>query len=149
MTQAATLIDRRPARRTCTLFALTLILLGVTLTLPVGALAFTSSGMGGWHAQNAIAAGSSASLGSVTFVDAEHGWVVGSSYSDASSDYAPVILSTSDAGATWNAKDAGTWRWRGVSGCASTLCRASAESTIRRQETHSRARTQESSQEAQ
>ena len=107
MTQAATLIDRRPARRTCTFFALTLILLGVTLTLPVGALAFTSSGMGGWRAQNASAAGSSASLGSVTFVDAEHGWALGGSFSEGYSGYTPVILSTSDGGATWHAQDSG------------------------------------------
>ena len=41
----------------------------------------------------------------MTFVDAEHGWAVGSS--SGGSDISPLILATSDGGVTWNTQDAG------------------------------------------
>ena len=84
----------------------TLILLGLGLALPMGASALRASSGSGWHAQNASAAGSDASLNSVYFADAAHGWAVGNS--QGVSGYAPVILATTDGGATWGAQDSGS-----------------------------------------
>jgi len=96
----------------------TLILLGLGLALPLSALALRASGTAGWHAENASAAGSGAGLSSVSFADATHGWAVGSS-TDASYSSTPVILATTDGGATWNAEDAG---YAGSAASLSSVC---------------------------
>ena len=78
-----------------------LILVGLGLALPVCALALRASDGGGWHVERA-SAGSNASLDSVTFIDANHGWAVGYDFGANGA----IILATSDGGATWSAQDA-------------------------------------------
>ena len=84
----------------------TLMLFALGTALPVSASALRASGGSGWHAQNASAAGSDASLNAVYFADAAHGWAVGNS--QGVSGYAPVILATTDGGATLGAQDSGS-----------------------------------------
>ena len=78
----------------------TLILFSLGRGSPRGRFGPSASGGSGWHAQNASAAGSDASLNSVCFADATHGWAVGSAANGA------VILATTDGGATWVARNA-------------------------------------------
>ncbi|MEI6727391.1 MAG: hypothetical protein WCN81_14360 [Actinomycetes bacterium] len=59
-----------------------------------------------WKTQVASSAVSSATLASVTSSDAMHAWAVGYRPVGAGLPPAPVILATSDGGATWNAQDA-------------------------------------------
>ena len=72
----------------------------------------TSDGGTAWQAQDGSSAGSNAGLTSVTFVDAMHGWAVGMDEGDVTSP--PVIIATTDGGATWEAQDtsgAGVHAW--------------------------------------
>lgn len=59
-----------------------------------------------WEAQDTSSAGSTGEheLNSVAFVDTEHGWAVG--YEASSATFAPIVLATSDGGASWKAQDA-------------------------------------------
>ena len=66
----------------------------------------TTDGGAIWNAVNTGDAGSTARLSSISFVDAEHGWAVGSSYDDVSGTLSPLVLATSDGGATWHAQNA-------------------------------------------
>jgi photosystem II stability/assembly factor-like uncharacterized protein len=69
----------------------------------------TSDGGATWNVQDAGAVARRAVLGTVTFVDVARGWAVGRSMkkeSDGSVTYSPLILATSDGGATWTAQDA-------------------------------------------
>jgi len=54
-----------------------------------------------WKAQDSSSAVTGAKLNSVSFVDAKHGWAVGTD-----ANYGPVILATTDGGANWKAQDA-------------------------------------------
>ena len=67
----------------------------------------TTDGGVTWSAQNAGIAGTDARLSSITFADAQHGWAVGSVYDDSAGTLSPLILATTDAGATWYAQNAG------------------------------------------
>jgi len=88
----------RRRRSALALLALALALALATLAaLPAGALAFISTGDGGWFWQNPLPQGND--LTSVTFTDSSHGWAVGE---------AGTILATSDGGATWNGQSSGT-----------------------------------------
>lgn len=72
-----------------------------------GALILATTDAGGtWKAQNASAAGSTADLASVSFVDANDGWAVGNSHGSSGNPIGPVILATTDGGTTWAAQDA-------------------------------------------
>jgi photosystem II stability/assembly factor-like uncharacterized protein len=57
----------------------------------------TTDGGATWRAQDAGAAGHDATLNSADFVGATHGWAVGVG---GGSDYPPIILATSDSGAS-------------------------------------------------
>ena len=84
--------DRPPARRLISgLGTLTLLLLGVALALPAGALAAA-----GWNPQSS---GTSESLASVAFTSVNDGWAVGSG---------GTILHTTNGGATWAKQPSGT-----------------------------------------
>ena len=67
----------------------------------VPVLLATSDGGITWNARDVSSAGSDASLNSISFVDAQHGWAVGSTYDD-SIGSAPLVLATSDGGITWD-----------------------------------------------
>ena len=69
-------------------------------------LATTDGGVT-WSAQDAGLAGGDAILSSVAFIDAEHGWAVGASFTSEPIGDSPLILATSDGGATWDAQDPG------------------------------------------
>jgi photosystem II stability/assembly factor-like uncharacterized protein len=71
----------------------------------------TSDGGATWKAQDASDAGSGSLLLSVSFVDALHGWAVGTK--PQSGHEAPIILATSDSGAIWKAQDASSAGTRG------------------------------------
>jgi photosystem II stability/assembly factor-like uncharacterized protein len=73
-------------------------------TAPV--IVATSDGGATWKAQDAISAGSSTQLRSVTFADAMHGWAAGVQGEDSSTASVPIILATSDGGTTWKKQDA-------------------------------------------
>jgi photosystem II stability/assembly factor-like uncharacterized protein len=60
-----------------------------------------------WSARDLSMAGSGASLSSISFVDAMHGWAVGSSY-DQTAGFSPFVLATGDGGATWNVQSIDT-----------------------------------------
>ena len=60
----------------------------------------TADGGATWTRQDVSAAGSGASLSSICFVDASHGWAVG--HSSDGYDMWPLILATTDGGVTWN-----------------------------------------------
>ena len=65
-----------------------------------GSIIATTDGGASWSTEDSGYAASDAILSSVCFVDADHGWAVGSD------DSAAVIVATTDGGATWNAQDA-------------------------------------------
>ncbi len=65
----------------------------------------TSDGGATWKAQDASGAGNDAELRSVTSTDAAHGWAVGYAVGRAPLG-GPLVLATSDGGATWKAQDA-------------------------------------------
>ena len=79
----------------------------------------TSDGGTTWEAQDASSAGRDASLNSVTFVDATHGWAAGSVWHKSASTDTPLILATSDGGATWKAQDASAG---GSTGMVNEVC---------------------------
>ena len=81
-------------RRTFKLLALALGLLSLALVLP--ASAFISAGDSGWFRQSPWTVGE---FTAVAFSDANHGWVVGSTWSEDSPHSA--ILATVNGGATW------------------------------------------------
>ena len=66
----------------------------------------TTDGGTTWKAQDAGSAASGDELNSVSFVDATHGWVVGSGLHNGIATPVPVILATSDGGVTWKPQDA-------------------------------------------
>ena len=74
-----------------------LLALLLAALLPAGALAFISTGAGGWSWQNPLPQGND--LAAVSFIDAGRGWSVGD---------LGTILVTSDGGATWDAQRSGT-----------------------------------------
>ena len=74
----------------------------MALAVPAAALA----GGGGWYAQDASVAGNASDLGSVFFLDAQHGWALGS-FGAMPSTGRPIVLATVDGGATWAAEDVG------------------------------------------
>ena len=90
-THAGTPASWRPSYR---LLGLTLILLILALALTAGAFAFVAGD--DWSAQSS---GTTSWLMAVSFVDASHGWAVGTG---------GTILATSDGGATWTAQRSGT-----------------------------------------
>lgn len=65
----------------------------------------TSDGGATWKAQQPSGGGKGVGLTSISFVDAEHGWAVGVQMRNGG-DMTPVILATSNGGATWTAQDA-------------------------------------------
>lgn len=66
----------------------------------------TSDGGTTWKAQDASPVGDHGSLVSLAFVDAAHGWAVGARLDKLHMNAGPLILATSDGGATWKARDA-------------------------------------------
>jgi len=66
----------------------------------------TSDGGVSWHAQH-LPAGEG-ELSSVSFADAEQGWVVGHGLGD---NGGSIVLATTDGGATWSPQSAGTDEW--------------------------------------
>ena len=74
-----------------------LLLLVCSLAVVPNAVAFVSTGDGGWYWQNPLPQG--CRLLDVDFVDATRGWAVGEN---------GVILATSDGGATWAKQVSGT-----------------------------------------
>jgi photosystem II stability/assembly factor-like uncharacterized protein len=77
--------------------------IGTTRNSPV--ILATNDGGATWKAQDASSAVNAAQLNSVTFSDAAHGWAVGYGPNPPGAG-GPVILATSDGGATWKAQDA-------------------------------------------
>jgi photosystem II stability/assembly factor-like uncharacterized protein len=68
----------------------------------------TSDGGVHWSTQKA---GTTAELSAVAFADSSHGWALGATYHGMpdDADYTgPVILATTDGGATWSAQSSGT-----------------------------------------
>ena len=66
----------------------------------------TSDGGASWHDQDTSSAGESVGLVSVSFVDAKHGWALGSRGVDGA-DSIDVIMSTTDGGTAWRTQDIG------------------------------------------
>jgi photosystem II stability/assembly factor-like uncharacterized protein len=72
-----------------------------------GIILATSDGGSTWKAQDSSGAGTGALLSSVSFVDAAHGWAVGSRpLNDGTYSTVSVILATSDGGASWVVQNA-------------------------------------------
>ena len=71
---------------------------------PTPLILATSDGGATWSSQDAGAAGTGTTLYSVSFADAEHGWVVGNTEDSTGNTTGNVILATRDGGATWVAQ---------------------------------------------
>jgi photosystem II stability/assembly factor-like uncharacterized protein len=73
---------------------------------PIALIQATSDGGATWHEQDTTSAGENVGLGSVSFIDATHGWAIGSRGVDGG-DSIDVVMSTTDGGATWRTQDIG------------------------------------------
>ena len=93
--------SQRPAthRRVARLLTLTLLLLGLALALPAGALA---AGSAGWSPQTS---GTAESPWGVAFANASDGCAVGTD----------TIVHTANGGATWTVQSSGTVSYLGLS----------------------------------
>ena len=69
-----------------------------------GVILATSDGGATWHAQQS---GVSARLEHVSFADAGHGWVTGTTFDEDYNATGSVLLATVDGGATWRLQDPG------------------------------------------